>query len=102
MNSQIITTVTMLNILDECLWAQKNSVLQVNLFLVLTSLEMVALCWVMAILYFKICMPMQLLTRITHFLGLCGYNWSSHSMGKTIDALHCTCYDQDGWQTDFG
>ena len=49
---------------------------------------MVALCRVMAILHFKICMPMRWLAGNTHSLGLCGYDWSSRSMGKAIDALH--------------
>ena len=54
----------------------------------MTSLEMVALCWVMAILHFKMCMPIRWLAGNTHSLGLCGYDWSSCSMGKANDALH--------------
>ena len=49
---------------------------------------MVALCRVLAILHFKICMPMQWLAGNTDSLGLCGYDWSSCSMGKANDALH--------------
>jgi hypothetical protein len=62
--------------------------LQENLFIVLTSLEMVSLCRVMAILHFKVCMPMRWLAGNTHALGQTGYDWSARSMGKAIDALH--------------
>ena len=31
---------------------------------------------------------MQWLAGNTHSLGLCWYDWSSHSMGKAINALH--------------
>ena len=54
----------------------------------LTSLEMVSLCRVMAILHFKVCMPMRWLAGNTHALGQTGYDWSARSMGKAIDALH--------------
>ena len=50
-------------------------------------MEMVSLCCVMAILHFKIVMPMQWLAGNTHFLGQCGIDWSPRSMGKAIDAL---------------
>ena len=49
---------------------------------------MVALCCVMAILYFKIVMPLRWLAGNTHTLGQVGYDWSTRSMGKAIDALH--------------
>ena len=74
--------------LDECLRAHKDNILQENLFIVLTSMEMIALCRVMAILHFKICMPMRWLAGNTHHIGALGYDWSSRSMGKAIDALH--------------
>ena len=74
--------------LDECLRAHKDNILQENLFIVLTSSEMVALCRVMAIVHFKICMPMRWLAGNTHLIGAIGYDWSSRSMGKAIDALY--------------
>jgi hypothetical protein len=40
--------------LDECLHGCNDNILQENLFIVLTSVEMVALCQTMAILHFKI------------------------------------------------
>jgi len=48
---------------------------------------MVALCHVMAILFFKIVMPLRWLAGNTHFLGQCGFDWSVRSMGKALDAL---------------
>ena len=74
--------------LDECLDAHKDNILQTNLYIVLTSMEMIALCRVMAILHFKICMPMRWLAGNTHSVGAVGYDWSSRSMGKSIDAIH--------------
>ena len=73
--------------LDECLRAHKDNILQENLFIILTSMEMIALCRVMAILHFKICMPMRWLAGNTHSIGQAGYDWSARSMGKAIDAL---------------
>ena len=74
--------------LDEYLWEHKDNLLQENLLIVLTSLEMVSLCRVMAILHFKVCMSMHWLAGNTHALGQTGYDWSSQSIGKAIDALH--------------
>lgn len=62
--------------------------MQECLFIVLTSVEMVALCRVMSILHFKICTPMRWLAGNTHHLGQVGYDWSARSMGKAIDSLH--------------
>ena len=74
--------------LDECLEAHKDNILQENLFIVLTSMEMISLCRVMAILHYKICMPMRWLAGNTHKIGSAGYNWSARSMRRPIDALH--------------
>ncbi len=74
--------------LDECLRGCNDNILQENLFIVLTSVEMVALCRTMAILHFKICMPLRWLAGNTHFIGQQGYDWSSRSMGKAVDALY--------------
>ena len=53
---------------------------------ILTSMEMIALCRVMAILHFKVCMPLRWLAGNTHKLGQQGYDWSPRSMGKAVDA----------------
>ena len=74
--------------LDECLEAHKDNILKENLYIVLTSMEMISLCRVVAILYFKVCMPMCWLARNTHLLVSVGYGWSVRSIGKAIDALH--------------
>ena len=74
--------------LDECLDSHKDNILQENLHIVLTSMEMIALCRVFAILHFCVCMPMRWLAGNTHNLGAMGYDWSTRSMGKAIDALH--------------
>jgi hypothetical protein len=45
--------------LDEVLRGGKDNILQENLWLVFTSVEMIALCRTLAILHFKICMPLR-------------------------------------------
>jgi hypothetical protein len=42
----------------------------------------------MAILHFKVCMPLRWLAGNTLFLGQQGHKWSTRSMGKAIDALY--------------
>jgi len=64
----------------------------------LTSVEMVALCRVMAILFFKIVMPLQWFAGKTHFLGQFGFDWSVLSMGKALDALEASLIQmKDNW-----
>ena len=84
--------------LDESLRSHKDNILQENLFIVLTSIEMVSLCCVMARLHFKIVMPMGWLAGNSHFLGCCGIDWSRCSMGKAIDALNVSMMgiEEDG------
>ena len=82
--------------LDECLRGNnKGNILQENLFIVLTSSEMVLLCRSLAILHYTVCMPMRWLSGNTHFLGRCGFDWSARSMGKAIDALEAAMIDID-------
>ncbi len=38
-------------------------------------------------------MSMWWLAGNTHFLGRMGFDWSSHSMGKAIDALYNACVE---------
>ena len=47
------------NFLDECLTANNNNILQTNLFIVLTSSQMIAMSRVYAIFYVAICLPMR-------------------------------------------
>ena len=55
--------------------------------MVLTSMEMVALSRLFSILHFSVCMPMRFLAGQTHSIGALGYDWSTLSMGKAIDAI---------------
>ena len=73
--------------LDEELKCGKDSILQENLFMVLTSMDMVALSRLFSILHFTVCMPMRFLAGQTHSIGALGYDWSPLSMGKAIDAI---------------
>ena len=73
--------------LNEALKSHKDNILQNNLFTVLTSMEMIALSRVFAILHFSICMPMRFLAGNSHSIGASGYQWSALSMGKAVDAL---------------
>ena len=59
---------------------------------------MVALARVMAIIHYKIAMPMRWLAGNTHHMPAVGYDWSARSMGKAIDALHDAMVDlaEDG------
>ena len=66
----------------------KDNILQENLFIILTSMEMISLCREMVILHFKMCMPMRWLARNTHTIAQVGYNWSTRSMGKVIGVLY--------------
>ena len=50
-------------------------------------MEMIALCRVMAILDYKICMLLCWLAGNTHSLGQTGYDWLARSMGKATDVL---------------
>ncbi len=71
--------------LDEGLQGTKDNILQENLFVVLTSVEMVTLSHVLVILHFKVCMPLKWLAGNIHFIGQQGCDLSTRSMGKAID-----------------
>ena len=62
--------------------------MQENIFIVLTSVEMIALCRLFDIYHFTFCMPMRFLPGNTHHIGAAGYNWSPRSMGKSLDTFH--------------
>ena len=74
--------------LDEWIQGTKDNILEENLFVVLTSVEMVALSQVLAILNFKVCMSLRWLAGNTHNIGQQGYDWSTRSIGKAIDAMY--------------
>ena len=60
--------------LDECLEAHNDNILQENLFTILTSMEMVALARVMAIIHYKIALTMRWLAGNTHHMPAVGYD----------------------------
>ena len=64
---------------------QKPSILQRNLFVVLTSSEMIALVRLLSIFHLSICMPVRWLAGKTHELA--EYNWGPMSMGRVLDSL---------------
>ena len=64
---------------------QKPSNLQQNLFIALTSSEMIALVCLLFILHISICMPFRWLAGKTHELQ--NHNWGPMSMGRVLDTL---------------
>ena len=65
---------------------QQPSILQQNLFVALTSSEMIALVRLLSILHISVCMPTRWLAGKTHELSM--YNdWGAMSMGRVLDTL---------------
>ena len=64
------------------------SILQRNLWVVLTSSEMIALARLLSILHISICMPFRYLAGKTH--EFTQYNWGAADMSRVIDTLHET------------
>ena len=71
--------------LDERLRTPADNILQENLFIILSSMEMIALTRVCAIIHLAICMPLRWLAGNSHTFG--EHCWSVTSMGKAIDTL---------------
>ena len=71
--------------LDERLRIPGDNILQENLFVVLSSSEMIALARVCAIIHLSICLPTRWLAGNSHKLA--EYNWSVRSMGRIVDML---------------
>ena len=71
--------------LDERLRLPAGNILQENLFIVLTSVEMVALSRIYAIVHLSICLPIRWLAANSHTLAK--YSWSIQSMGRVVDIL---------------
>ena len=63
-----------------------DNILCENLFIILSSVEMIALTHVCAILHFAVNRPMRWLAGHTHKLAK--YDWSMRSMSQAIDILH--------------
>ena len=63
----------------------KSNILEENLFILMTSLPVVALLRTHAILHLAIVMPVRWLAANTHLLG--AHNWSVRSMGRVVDQI---------------
>ena len=76
--------------LDERLRIKDNSnILQENLFIVLSSLEMIAVSRFFSILHVSIVIPCRWLAGNSHKLA--HRKWGARSMGRVVDILHTTC-----------
>jgi hypothetical protein len=64
---------------------KKDHVLQRNLFVVLSSLEMAAQARLLAIIYLSIILPLRWLAGNTHKLA--SFHWGARSMGRALDVL---------------
>ena len=63
----------------------EGNILQENLFIILSSLEMVALARTCSIIYLSICLPFRWIAARTHTLK--EYKWGARSMGRIFDIL---------------
>ena len=63
----------------------EGNILQENLFVIFTSLPMIALFRISSILHVAICIPMRWLAGNTHKMK--DHNWSVRSMGRALDIL---------------
>ena len=73
-----------------------SNILQENLFIILSSVEMTALSCLYAIIHYSINMPMRWLAGKTH--ALAEYDWSVTKMATAVDRLHDALVqiEQDG------
>ena len=71
--------------LDQRLRYPGDNVLQENLFIILSSCEMLALARVCSIIHLSICIPTRWLVGNTQELE--EFDWSVRSMGKIVDIL---------------
>ena len=65
-----------------------SNILQMNLFILLSCLEVVALTRLLSILYIAICIPLRWISGKTHTLK--EYNWGARSMGRVLDVLEAS------------
>ena len=76
--------------LDQRLRIKDNAnILQENLFIVLSSLEMIAVSRLFSILHVAIVIPFRWLAGNTHKLA--HRKWGARSMGRAVDILHTAC-----------
>ena len=68
--------------------SEKASILQQNLFVALTSSEMIALVRLLSIFHVSVCMPIRWLAGKTQDLK--EYEWGPMSMGRVLDTLEAS------------
>ena len=71
--------------LNERLRMTRDNLLQYNIFIILSSLEMTVLARLCDIIHITICLPTRWLAGNCHILDY--YNWSVRSMGRIVDKL---------------
>ena len=72
----------------------KKNILEENLFIILSSVHVVALFRAFSILFISVALPMRWLAGKSHALGEC--NWSVRSMGRIIDTLEAKMMELEG------
>ena len=78
--------------LDDRLRVKDNdNILQQNLFIILSSLEMIATSRFFAILHVAVCIPFRWLAGKTHELA--HRQWGARSMGRVFDIMHTAFND---------
>ena len=77
-----------LKLLEKTPDPHNDNILQKHLFIILTSMEMVALMHTMSIVHFNVAIMMRWLVGSTHNLYATIYNWFVWSTWKAIDALN--------------
>ena len=63
----------------------KSNILEENMFIICSSVHMVALCRVYSIVFLAVILPMRWMAGKSHELGQ--YGWSVRSMGRMLDTL---------------
>ena len=78
--------------LDKALRRKGNdNILQQNLFIILSSVDMIAVSRFFSILHVAVCIPFRWLTGNTHKLA--EHNWGARSMGRGVDIIYDACID---------
>ena len=78
--------------LDKVLWVKVAvNIFQVNMFTIMSSLEMVESSHFFSILHLNICFPCRWLTGHTHKLS--HHNWVTISMWQAVNSIHSACKD---------
>ena len=71
---------------DQVYICVNNHILHKNIFIILSSIEMVATSRLFSILNVAVCMPVHWLAGNTH--QLVHHNWGARSIGRVFDIFH--------------